>query len=148
MADKVLAHHLLTCLCSAFSMLPHLMKLLQSATMEKHTVSSPSALSEDDEHVPFLNLDAEEGIVEPIKIYWYLRNTAACILCAISVGFIIISLRYPTDDQCTRKMSTWSPMLEAVGYEWRHFQTTKPGSYYGKPTVQLEREWDGLWQCK
>lgn len=115
--------------------------------MDKKANALQSALPE--EHVPFLDHEVEQQIVQPSqRKHWYLPNTMAHILCAISIGFIIASLKYPTEEQCTRKMSTWSPMLEAVEYEWRHLQTTKSSSYYGKPTAQLESKWNGLWQCK
>ncbi|KAJ5909738.1 hypothetical protein N7504_004381 [Penicillium tannophilum] len=34
-------------------------------------------------------------------------------------------------------------MLEAIEYEWRHFNTESPNIYYGTPNDDLETAWDG-----
>ncbi|KAH8807267.1 hypothetical protein F5884DRAFT_880153 [Xylogone sp. PMI_703] len=72
----------------------------------------------------------------------------AIILCLYMVSAILVfaSSRFPTDEQCTRKMSTWSPMMEAVEYEWTTWDMVNTDGYSGKPTEEIEARWDYLWQ--
>jgi hypothetical protein len=39
-------------------------------------------------------------------------------------------------------------MIEAVEYEWTTWDLKSSRKYTGKPTKDIEREWDHLWQCK
>jgi hypothetical protein len=41
-------------------------------------------------------------------------------------------------------------MMEAVEYEWVTFENTffQESEYRGKPTPELEKSWDDLWNCK
>jgi len=103
------------------------------------------------EETPFISLRDGHTSIETLGNEQLTQDRRLTIATAsmlmASIFFVISGLSYPTDSQCTKGMSTWSPMLEAVEYEWRHFKTESPNSYYGKPNDDLERAWGKLWKC-
>ncbi|KAB8276944.1 hypothetical protein BDV30DRAFT_235187 [Aspergillus minisclerotigenes] len=104
----------------------------------------------DSEEIPFLlpeqPADAKETKA-PRTIFQGLMYKSASVLMLVVSGVLTMAgLQYPNDAQCISKMSTWSPMLEAVEYEWRHFHEEAPNKYYGKPNDELEQAWGKLWQ--
>ncbi|KAK5661911.1 hypothetical protein OQA88_10020 [Cercophora sp. LCS_1] len=61
--------------------------------------------------------------------------------------YVALALRGPpTDEQCARQLSLWSPALEAVSYvnyDWpNEFDSTS--KYRGPPTLELEEIWENL----
>lgn len=109
-------------------------------------------MSSIEEETPFLssrNDTKSDETPSDAKITRDHRFTiATASMLMASILFIISGFRYPTDTQCINQMSTWSPMLEAVEYEWRHFKTEGPNHYYGKPSDHLEASWGELWECR
>lgn len=107
--------------------------------------------SYSEEDIPFLQAEEELGTKRTRTTSEHVHKLAYLICCAIflvaSFTLILASWQFPTDAQCTRKMSTWSPMLEAVEYEWRHFREDIPNIYYEKPTAEVEKAWGKLWEC-
>lgn len=69
-------------------------------------------------------------------------------LLLISIPMIASCFRDATDHRCTRQMSTWSPMLDAVEYGWRRFLPSDGDLLGGQPTQDSEMRWDGLWECE
>jgi hypothetical protein len=122
--------------------------------------------AEEDEAYP----KSEKGLFGSLsftkKDFFGRSRTFAALLYILSGILIIACSKFPTDGQCTRKMSTWckslslrhvaehqadsaqAPMMEAVEYEWQTWDMTIPSKYMGKPTSETEMEWDRLWQCK
>jgi hypothetical protein len=107
--------------------------------------------SESEEVIPFLQAEqqhvANKAKTTTARNQGLVYLTSSAFLLVTSFVLALAGSQYPTDAQCTRKMSTWSPMLEAVKYEWRHFREEKPNVYYGKPTDELEKAWGKLWEC-
>ncbi|KAI8627964.1 hypothetical protein F5Y19DRAFT_486539 [Xylariaceae sp. FL1651] len=68
-------------------------------------------------------------------------------LLALSVT-LFISARgiQPTDLECVRSMSSWSPAWEAVDHQWETFQNTfsEKSKYRGQPTHELEEAWNAV----
>lgn len=108
--------------------------------------------SDSEEEIPFLFPEQQNVTKKPkptqTSIQELMYVGASAFMLVASLVIAVAGSQYPTDAQCTSKMSTWSPMLEAVEYEWRHFKEEAPNSYYGKPTDQLEKAWGDLWQCR
>lgn len=110
-----------------------------------------SRSSDSEEDIPFLRAE-EEHVTKKTRTNFGRVHELAYLICGAillvaSFTLIVASWKFPTDAQCTRKMSTWSPMLEAVEYEWRHFKEDMPNVYYGKPTAEVEEAWGKLWEC-
>jgi hypothetical protein len=108
--------------------------------------------SGSEEEIPFLSPEQHDvtkkskPTLTSIPELVYLGGSAFMLVASLLIA--VAGSRYPTDGQCTSRMSTWSPMLEAVEYEWRHFREEEPNAYFGKPTDQLEKAWGDLWQCR
>jgi len=73
----------------------------------------------------------------------------AIVLLAIN-AWRWINPRQPTDLECTKKLTAWSPVFDAVEYEDVQFSNTffQPSPYKGKPTPELEKAWSDLWKSK
>lgn len=108
--------------------------------------------SDAEEEIPFLLPEqqnaAKKSITDGENIHQFIYMGASIFMLIVSFTLVVAGSRYPNDAQCTKKMSTWSPLLEAVEYEWRPFKEEEPNPYYGKPTEQLEKTWGLLWECK
>jgi hypothetical protein len=127
--------------------------------------------STEDEEEPYLRCEArlfrfakDRFFNSKCSVKW--PGISAAFLYMLSAILILATLRFPTQRQCTRKMSTWckpppsehlanpqsnscqAPMIEVVEYEWQMWDVTSPSKYTGSPTREIEMEWDYLWQCK
>lgn len=115
-------------------------------------MSSHNRSESEEEEIPFLSPEPQDVVKKskPISpsIQELMYVGASAFMLVASLVIAVAGSKYPTDAQCINKMSTWSPMLEAVEYEWRHFKEEAPNAYYGKPTADLEKAWGDLWQCK
>lgn len=108
--------------------------------------------SDAEEEIPFL-LPEQPDVAKKSRTYEeiihkFMYMGASVFMLIVSFALVVAGSRHATDAQCTKKMSTWSPLLEAVEYEWRPFKEEEPNPYYGKPTEQLEKAWALLWECK
>lgn len=68
------------------------------------------------------------------------------------IAFTILLLvesgtKRPTDQQCSRQLSIWSPLSDAVEFEEYDFinNPEQPSIYRGEPTHQKEKDWEKLW---
>lgn len=82
--------------------------------------------SDAEEEIPFL-LPEEPNVTKKSRTYEdnihkFMYMVASVFMLIVSFALVVAGSRHPTDAQCTKKMSTWSPLLEAVEYEWRPFK--------------------------
>ncbi|KAK2036471.1 hypothetical protein LZ31DRAFT_483687, partial [Colletotrichum somersetense] len=74
---------------------------------------------------------------------------SVCLLTFISGAITMIAaLRWaPSDKYCASKLSIWSPLIEAIEYEERdwesNFEVRKSG-FTGPPTPEMEAKWDDI----
>ncbi|KAL0934572.1 uncharacterized protein CTRU02_211371 [Colletotrichum truncatum] len=76
---------------------------------------------------------------------------AACFFMFITGALMMITaLRWaPSDKYCAAQLSVWSPLLEAVEYEERDFESglaLDNSGFTGLPTAEMEAKWEGLAQ--
>ncbi|KAL6690465.1 hypothetical protein J3F84DRAFT_353365 [Trichoderma pleuroticola] len=89
----------------------------------------------------------------PLKsLTWHLFGPIAWLfttflLVAVLILLVAAVTKEPSTEQCARKLSVWSPALEAVEYVDVQFQNkfNEKSIYRGKPTPELERAWLDLW---
>ncbi|KUL80348.1 hypothetical protein ZTR_09709 [Talaromyces verruculosus] len=126
------------------------------ALIEKHAVhdtdsardASYSRLAVEDnseEEVPSLDAKLPQQTIFENRAS--LLGIANLLLFGISLaGAIFTILRTPTDAQCARVLSTYSPALEAVEYETYTFQNSfnQSSIYRGPPTPERENAWNEL----
>ncbi|TEA19375.1 Cyclochlorotine biosynthesis protein O [Colletotrichum sidae] len=66
------------------------------------------------------------------------------------VLMMVTALRWtPSDKQCAAQLSIWSPLLEAVEYEQRDFESglgLDNSGFTGRPTAEMEAKWEALSQ--
>ncbi|KAM3086891.1 hypothetical protein ACMFMG_001011 [Clarireedia jacksonii] len=128
------------------------------AAEEKKTFSPLSQNSSIDEQTsPFLDSPTAEE-----TDHTYQRGPASIprrALClniglflasmTLFVGSVVMHSLGPTDRECSTRMSAYSPVMEAVEYEWVTFEnefSTAPTKYRGKPNAELEQAWTDLWK--
>lgn len=79
----------------------------------------------------------------------YLMWLASAVLCSLSavVSFCGHRLK-PTDIQCVRNRSSWSPATNAIEYHWETWEDfdffTKSGYFQRKPSEEVDQAWDAL----
>ncbi|KAK2050914.1 hypothetical protein LY76DRAFT_529540 [Colletotrichum caudatum] len=68
------------------------------------------------------------------------------VVLSIAFGFTFSVLRAPSDQDCTRQLSMWSPVLEAVEYIQFDFDDAfnSTSIYRGPPTPEREKAWFDL----
>ncbi|KAL8387061.1 hypothetical protein RB595_010185 [Gaeumannomyces hyphopodioides] len=69
------------------------------------------------------------------------------VLCALVTTLLgVVLLSKPTDNQCARQLSVWSPALEAVEYVSLDFDNAfnSTSKYRGPPTPEVEQAWHNL----
>ncbi|KAJ5217761.1 uncharacterized protein N7469_011386 [Penicillium citrinum] len=128
-------------------------------THEKTTfqrVSQNSSMEE--QNAPFLDNASDEELSAPVYTKESTRSTRWELYLNIalffsSVVFFAVSMAVkstgPSDIECATKMNAYSPVMEAVEYEWVTFEnefSTAPTKYRGKPTAELEQAWTDLWK--
>jgi hypothetical protein len=109
-------------------------------------------MNDDGQSEPFLRPNAghiEESAPEYVpKCHW--DRLSLCMFGASLVFFILSGVnllaavvKEPSDLQCAKKTSAWSPLLNQVEYIDVDFQNnfTQPSNYRGPPTPQLELDW-------
>lgn len=124
-------------------------KLIQQSTMNSifRYTRVPDENEEKDQNSKS-ELSAPLGNSRKIIISLFV---ASICLSLFSVGILTYSITAnPTDSQCVKQLSPYSPALEAVEYEWRTYanEFEKESIYRGTPTPELEKAWEDLWQCK
>jgi len=105
---------------------------------------------EDSESETFLPKSISSVIGKRRKIldkFALLGWVLALILFAI-ICYRWIYPKNPTDLECTRQLSAWSPVFDIVEYEDVQFSNAfyQPSPYRGKPTPELETAWSDLWK--
>ncbi|KAI8193446.1 hypothetical protein CCHR01_12062 [Colletotrichum chrysophilum] len=68
------------------------------------------------------------------------------LVLSMAFGFVFSFLRAPTDQDCARQLSMWSPALEAVEYVQMDFNDAfnSTSIYRGLPTPEREQAWFDL----
>ncbi|KAJ5495554.1 hypothetical protein N7539_000670 [Penicillium diatomitis] len=120
--------------------------------VEARSLSPNSSL--DEQAVPFLAHDTEleKGLVEEnclAKKYLYVNISLLILSVIFFLGSVIVQSRRFGDKECATHLSAYSPVMEAVEYEWVTFEnefSTAPTKYRGKPTADLEQAWTELWK--
>ncbi|KAI9686436.1 MAG: hypothetical protein M1822_003783 [Bathelium mastoideum] len=78
-----------------------------------------------------------------------LLATVSFICIAFVLGFFVcgLTLGKPSDRDCTKQISTYSPLIDVVEYEDRDFDNDfdHKTKYRGPPTPELEQAWHELW---
>ncbi|KAI6322301.1 hypothetical protein MCOR29_004806 [Pyricularia oryzae] len=93
---------------------------------------------------------SDEGYQSPSSWRRHVSNPVILLLmtlCVLVMALIGISLtRKPTDNQCARQLSMWSPALEAVEYVTFDFDDAfnSTSKYRGPPTPEVEEAWFNL----
>jgi Mycotoxin biosynthesis protein UstYa len=77
--------------------------------------------------------------------------SSACLMASIAICVFTLAYKsqLATDANCTRRMSTYSPLIEddLIRYHPRQYEGDffKPSIYRGQPTLEKEEAWLGLW---
>lgn len=128
------------------------------AAEEKKAFSPLSQNSSMDEQTsPFLDSPTAEGMDhtyqrEPASIpRWALCLNTGLFVASIALffGSVVMHSLGPTDRECSTRMAAYSPVMDAVEYEWVTFEnefSTAPTKYRGKPNAGLEQAWTDLWK--
>ncbi|CCF34127.1 hypothetical protein CH063_01082 [Colletotrichum higginsianum] len=83
----------------------------------------------------------------PVELAW--RST--CVFMFFTGALMMTTaLRWaPSDKYCAAQLSVWSPLLEAVEYEERDFESglsLESSGFTGPPTAEMEAKWESLAQ--
>ncbi|PIG83870.1 hypothetical protein AARAC_001829 [Aspergillus arachidicola] len=67
----------------------------------------------------------------------------SAVFFAICLIFRALTRGYASIDMaCTKRLSAWAPMMEAVDYQWTQYDSDRlPADYAGPPTVTRETNW-------
>ncbi|KAI9776101.1 MAG: hypothetical protein M1839_000614 [Geoglossum umbratile] len=110
-------------------------------------VSASNDLLSKDEKEEYGVEDARLGKRSLSMTRWSLP--ASLLLFALSILLLIAarSIR-PSDNQCARQLSVWSPGLDAVEYIEYDLENKfdEPSIYRGPPTPARDKAWTELWQ--
>ncbi|KAH8596830.1 hypothetical protein B0O99DRAFT_685309 [Bisporella sp. PMI_857] len=89
----------------------------------------------------------EDGFHSISRVERWILAALAFFATSTLLLLVAYSTKQPSDQQCGRQLSVWSPLLDAVQYEEIDFvnRPEQPSIYRGAPTHELEREWEKLW---
>ncbi|GJP93025.1 DUF3328 domain protein [Aspergillus niger] len=80
-----------------------------------------------------------------LRLFWGWALQSAILACSLAL-FVLSRCGEPSEAACTRKMSSYSPALEAVEYhdETLQGEFMQPSPFRGTPTPELDARWEEI----